>query len=477
MPSFKEQVISSSKWAMISQFVTQVIRLAVSIYLMRLLAPESFGIFMKVLSVIGISEILIGLRLGGGIVQAKNPTKEQISTVFWFSIACSTLLALIFYFSAELIAAFYSDTRLISITKLSSIIVIFMGVGYVPRSLLTKKLQFRELFFANLIGIVISSVVGVWLALHNYDYWSLVWQWGSFNLCVSFLYYLYSRYNPILHFKLSEIKMMWKFSNKIALNDSLNYSVRNIDNILVGNILGSASLGLYSRAYGIMLLPLQNFINIINGVLFPSLAQIQNDPQQLRKVFIRALQISSAIVTPILLYSLFFEQEIISFFVGTKWNGMLFILKVFLILGLIQSHTILSKSVFYSSGNSAFPLKLSFISKPILIAAIVITTPMGLDILAISITVVSGFFSLIQLFVAFKTSQIPWLRFFSEFRILFIIHVITLVILISLKALLVALKTDLYILSISSSVLFLCLIIIYELLKPQYYKDLKEAIL
>ncbi len=476
MTSFKKQVISSSKWAFLNQLVTQVIRLGVSVYMMRLLAPESFGIFMKVLSVVGISEVLVGMRLGGGIVQSQNTTKEQISTIFWITILGSIALASLFYFSAAYISLFYEDIRLEEIVKTCSYTVIFMGVGYVPRALLIKHLHFKKIFIANVIGIVISSGIGIWMALHEYDYWSLVWQWIIFNGTISMLYYSMFSKRSTIFFNIKVLSNLWNFSKNIVINDILNFTIRNIDNIIVGRMIGSSALGLYSKAYGLMLLPLQNFVNVINGVLLPALSKVQNDIKSLSSIFISAMQTISAVITPLLLFALTFEHELIYVVFGTKWLGMFTVLRVFLIMALVQSHSTLSVSIFYSTGNSKVPLKISYFSKPILIIAILIASQWGIVVLAITITTISIFFAFVQLYYAFSLIGVSAARAVSEFYLIVTIHMITIFLLILIKYFLSLYIADTPLLILSFGIMTSILILLYEIKKPKFYQDIKENI-
>ena len=406
MSSFKNQVISSSKWAVLNQLVTQGIRIIVSIYLMRLLAPESFGVFMQVLSIIGISEILVGLRMGGGIVQAKEVNQNQLSTIYWMNFTVSLILTTVFFLSGDLIANFYHDHRLVALVQTASFVVIFIGIGYVPRSILTKKLDFRSIFISNLVGVSVSSSIGVWMALSGYDYWSLLWLWASYHIIISSMYWYQSKFIPQIVWNTNSIKKLWYFSRKIALNDILNYSARNIDNIIIGRVLGAASLGIYSRAYNIMLLPLQNFANIINGVLFPSFSLIQDEKERISAIFYKAVSSISFLTLPFMLFLWLFADDIVLQVLGNEWLGLPEILRILIILGIIQIHTSFAASIFLATGRSDIPLNVSYVSKPILITVILITVNYGISVVAIGITIIAGISSIVQLILAVRVVKL-----------------------------------------------------------------------
>jgi len=379
---------------MLNQVVTQTIRIGTSIYLMRLLSPESFGVFMKVLAVVGVSEILIGFRLGGGIVQATKTDNKQISTIFAVTFTGALILALLFILFAEPLSAFYGDYRLAPIMRMCSVAVLFLGLGYVPFSLLTKKLEFKKIFIANSIGIIISSSTGIWMALRGFDYWSLVWQWLLFNSITSVIFFGSTVKHLSFNLPLSGIQGIWAFSKKLLYDDLLNYGVKNIDNIMVGKFLGSAELGYYSRAYNLMLIPIQNFINVIRGILFPAFSRIQDEKERIKNIFMGASQAVSFIMLPFFLFALIYTPDLVVHVLGTHWLPIVPILRIFLVMAMIQSHTALISSVYLSLGKSSLMFRFGFISRPLLLVAIVIAIQFGLMPLVVTVTIINSVISL-----------------------------------------------------------------------------------
>ncbi len=397
---------------MLNQLVTQVIRLGVAVYMMRLLEPESFGVFMKVLAVVGISEILVGLRLGGGIVQTRKLSKVQISTAFWASILSALVLSIVFFFIADNISSFYNDIRITLIVKIASVVILFMGLGIVPRSMLIKNLQYRSIFFVNMAAITISSIIGLLLAYNNYEYWSLVWQWVSFNISLSLGYLIIGGIKVLPTFNWKSIKPMWNFSNKLILDDSLNYGARNLDNILIGKYLNSVDLGYYSRAYGLMMIPIQNFVNIIRGLLFPAFSMIKEDLGKVKRVYLQSTQAVSFLLLPFFLFGLNFTNEIVLIIIGEIWLPIVPILRILLLLAIIQSHTALISSIILSYGKSNLILKVSYISKPILFLAMYFSVKFGIIALAATIVVVSGVTSIYMLLIGLNLINLKPKKYF-----------------------------------------------------------------
>lgn len=424
MNNFKKQVLTSTKWAVLNQIVTQVIRLGVSIYMMRLLEPENFGVFIKALAIVGVSETIIGFRLGGGIIQASNIQSDQLSLINKITIIGAALLAIIIFISAETIADFYQDARIVDILRVCCIAILFLGIGYVPFNLLNKNLNFKNIFIANAIGISLSSIVGVWMALHDYGYWSLVWHWSIFSIATSILYLFLSKPNFYFVKSNGNLKNIWSFSSKILFDDILNYGTKNADNILVGKFLGSTELGYYSRAYNLMLLPIQNFINIIRGILFPAFSKIKGEKERLKNIFFQATQATSFFLLPLFLFSIIFTNEVIFYILGEKWLPINFILRIFLVLSIIQTHTGLISSVYLSQGRSDLMLKFGYITRPLLLVVIILSVNFGINTLVIAVVVANILISIVFLGIGLSLLDTSILTLVKKLKPVFFINTI-----------------------------------------------------
>jgi O-antigen/teichoic acid export membrane protein len=443
---------------------------------MRILEPDSFGIFMKVLAIVGINEILVGLRLGGGVVQQKKVTDDELSTIFWINVLWSFLLGLIFYSTAGVVANFYNDVRVAELMQWSGLVVIIIGIGYVPNSILTKALDFKKIFVANLVAVLFSSSLGIYLAKIGFDYWSLFFLWSSYSVTLSILYLFLSRFKPSTTLNPRSISNIWKFSKKLLVNDLLNYSARNIDNIIVGRVIGDAALGVYSRAYNIMLIPIHNFVNVLNGVLFPSFSLIQDDTKRIKEIFGRAVPSILLITLPFILYVWVFSPELILAVFGSKWQDLEPILRVFLVLGMIQIQTILAGSIFMSQGRSDLPLKVSYISKPILILAMIFLVNSGILKLAMGVAMIGGFFSIVQLLIALRLINYNALSFIVDNASVWLVNLLIASVL-ALSKKWIGDPIGILYLAFALAVTIFSNLLYFELKKPAFYLDLKMIIL
>jgi PST family polysaccharide transporter len=130
---------------------------------------------------------------------------------------------------------------------------------------------------------------------------------------------------------------MVRFGANLTAFDFVNYFARNLDNVLIGRIWGPEQLGLYSRAYTLMMFPITNIRGPLSAVAFPALTRLKADPSAFRQYYLKLLTIVSLITMPIvgLLYSL--TSSIISIALGKAWSATEPIFKILAIVAFIQT--------------------------------------------------------------------------------------------------------------------------------------------
>ena len=148
------------------------------------------------------------------------------------------------------------------------------------------------------------------------------------------------------------LKGLWGFSGHMFGFYFINYWARNADNLIVGKFFGSAALGLYNRAYALMLLPLLQVNSVINQIMLPALSGIQEDKQRVGRIFLRAIGIISLLSSPLMLGMCVVAKPFILTVYGAKWSGVIPILQILALVGLLQSLVSSSGLLLQSQGRS-----------------------------------------------------------------------------------------------------------------------------
>lgn len=337
MKDFKHSILDGLNWSFKTQLVTQVISFIVGILLMRLLSPDEFGKFAMVLIVVSFLQIFSNLSFTSAIIQRKKPTNSYLSTAFWFQFIIALSIAGLLILSSNLFNVFYNKVGLDEIAFWLSINFFLGSLGIIPLALLQKNLKFKTLFKIQITALFISSFIGIAMALKGMSVFSLVGKlivWTSINSIGAFIA---SRWHPNFSFSFTSLSALLNYGVPATGNQLLNYLVRNTDDFFIGRVIGSVSLGLYNRAYTLMLLPLANITSVVSNVLFPSWSEIQDNVSEVKRGFLKIVGAIALITFPIMTLLSFLSRPTILLVFGEKWIGMSTVLSILCIIGMLQS--------------------------------------------------------------------------------------------------------------------------------------------
>lgn len=365
------------KWSVIDQVVRQCITLVISGILSRLLTPAEYGFLGMITVAIGFLQVFKDIGLGTSIIQKQGITQEEKSTIFWLNILIGTGLTLSLELTAPLIAAFFKEPQLTALIRVMALNFIISSFAIVPDALIQKAIDFKSYFYRNLGTVIAGGLLGIGLAYKGFGVWALIGQ----SLLTSFVGMIISfrmiKWRPNWLFRRHLLKSHLRFSLPLLGDSSINYWVRNIDNILVGKYLGASSLGIYNRAYSLMLLPLRHISSTLSRVMFPSFALIQHDKDLIWDQYSKMMSIVALLSFPLMTFLGVYARECILIVYGNQWTEVVPLFRILCLLGASQSLASIAGSVYYSTGKTALLFKIGLISKVLMITGITLGLYLG----------------------------------------------------------------------------------------------------
>ncbi|WP_103027262.1 MOP flippase family protein [Salinibacter altiplanensis] len=377
MSEFREKTISGISWSVVGQVGNQVVTFVLGVILARLLSPREFGLVGMVMIFTGFAGLFSDLGLGAALVQKQDVEERHLSSVFWLNVGVGGLLAAGFAAGAPLVAEFYDEPLLTPITMVLGANFLIGGVSSVHQTLFRKKIDFKSLAVVEITTVLGSGILGALMAYTGFGVWSLVAK-GLLNSALTAVFlWVMSPWTPKLMFDWDATKELMGFSLNLLGEKTINYWVRRVDDLLIGKALGSDALGLYTKSYGIMLLPTRKISGVISRVMFPSLSTIQENEERVRLVFFRMTRTIALLTFPMMLGLMAVSGSFVIGVFGDQWAGMIPLLRVFCVIGLMQSIGTLKGNLFLSQGRSDLMFRVGLFVKPILIAGIVIGLQWG----------------------------------------------------------------------------------------------------
>lgn len=401
-------------WTGAGQVVRQIVQIVSSIVLARLLAPQEFGLLGMALFFVGFAQLLADFGLGAAIVHHQHDNPEVLASCFWFSVLVSGALAFVVALLAKPIAIFYGEPIIAGIVLVLSVNLLITGAQAVPQASLQRDMRFGELAKAQVLGGVCGASTAVIMAALGGGVWSLVMQ-PLVGSCVTFMLLLYySRWIPSLRLKKAEFGPLMLFSGHVLGSNLLSYFTRNSDQVLIGRFLGQQPLGLYSLAYQLMLYPLQHVSSVIVRVLFPTLSQIKGDPERFSSAYLRAIGVIAFLTFPMMMGLFSVAEDFILVVFGEKWSAMLPILQIFTWVGLFQSIGTTVGTIYLASGRTDLMLKVVGGLAPVVVIAVIIGLPWGVNGVAIAYALASASIFYVTLYFALGVARISLRRFHSH---------------------------------------------------------------
>ena len=221
---------------LLKKFLFKGIQFIVGIVLARMLLPSDYGLIGMLAIFIAISQWFIDSGFSTALIQKKNRSEIDFSTVFYFNIVVSILFYLILFFCSPFIADFYNQPKLVDLTKVLSLNIIISSFSIIQNTKLTINLDFKSITISNFIAVIISGSVGVTMAYVGFGVWSLVWQSIIRAFILAIILWVISKWKPGLVFSMESFKNLFKFGSKLLAAGMIATILRNIYSIIIGKI-------------------------------------------------------------------------------------------------------------------------------------------------------------------------------------------------------------------------------------------------
>lgn len=400
--SIKGKAVFGFIWRFLQNAGTQIISFIISIVLARVLMPEDYGLVAMITVFTGIAMVFINTGFSSAIVQRKNLTDEETSTVFYFSVAMGIAIYGILYFSAPLIAQFYSEPKLVLMLRVTSLIVFIGSLYSVPQALINRRMQFKKSFIVSLCGVLTQGVVGITLAYCGFGPWALIYGMLANYAVNAIVMWIVVRWTPKLCFSVKAFSSMFLFSLKMLLSGLFDAIFNNIRSIIIGWQYTSADLAYYNRGYQFPSLIMAQVDSAITTVLFSSLSKFQDDWERGVMVLRRAMKTSMYVCLPLIAGLCAVARPMVSFLLTDKWLPCVDYIRITAIYCATWPLSA-RRHALNSLGKSGTSLTLNIMGKIITLAAIFITYKHSVKALIIGTVVASYLGQIVATVVYAKT--------------------------------------------------------------------------
>lgn len=334
-PSLKLKTARTLKWNTIDRVMSQVIYAVVGVVLANLLSKEDFGLVGALLVFQAFGILFVDSGFGSALLQKKEPTRTDFSTVFWFNLAVSAGVYVILFFCAPLIAdIFQGDRRLIPLSRVMFLSFILNGLGLVQTTRLMKSMNVRHIAIANTIGLTISGGVGVWLAVTGAGAWALVWQTVTLAAVKSAWLWATGGWKPEMRFSADSLKQIWRVGLSVFSSSTLNTFFLYIYSFVIGAFYNLASLGVYTQADKWSKMGSASISQVLTASFVPLLAKFQDDGENFRRYVSKINRFTGFILFPVMTGVAMIGEPLFHTLFGDKWDAAILLFQILTVRGI-----------------------------------------------------------------------------------------------------------------------------------------------
>ena len=375
--TIKEQTLSGVKWNALGQFSAYAIQFVLGVVIARLLDPADYGVIGMLAIFMAIAQWFVNSGFGNALIRKSDRTEVDCSTAFYFNVAVAILLYGVLFVSAPAIAAFYNTPLLTAVVRVYSLTLIIGSLGIVPRALRSVAVDFKTQAYASVISVIVSGLVGLYLAFSGYGVWALVWQ-SIIGSCVSVaVIWVLARWRPLWAYSWESFRSMFSYGSRLLASGLLHTVYTHASSILIGKFYTPAELGNYDRGNSIAALPSLRLSTVFNSVTFPILSKVQDDDERLKNVYHKYVAMTSLVIFFVMTLLAVVARPLVLLLLTEKWLGAVPFLQVFCFAFMFDSICRLNNNMMYVKGWSGMFLKLEIIKKAVVTPFFLLAIPYG----------------------------------------------------------------------------------------------------
>lgn len=364
MDELRKKTVTGSFWTLLERFGYLGIQFISNLVLARLLMPSDFGTIGILIIFTTLSYVLIDSGLSSALIQKKEISEEDKSTVFFTNLALAVLVYIVLFFTAPIIAIYFHNPEIKNLLRVIELIVVIDAFSAIQSTMLSREMNFKALSIYKIISIVIAVTVSIILAYTGMGVWALVVQYILFSVCRALLLWLRTNWRPGFVFSKLSFKALFGYGSKLLLSRFIAELYNQFQSILIGRNFTAKDLGYYTQARQLEQIPVESLSRVVNNVSFPAYSKLQDDRSQLKNMVRQNLLILVFVNTPLMFYLSTVAKPLIVFLYSDKWiDSIPYFQFLCLGFGLLLIVHDCSLTALKAVGRTDYVLKLEIIKK------------------------------------------------------------------------------------------------------------------
>lgn len=349
--TIRSDAIRSVKWSASSRICMQLLQLGTQIVLARLLTPGDFGLAAIAVLIANFALLVSDLGIGAALIHGDRVSRRRLDTAFWINGLLGLLVAAVIMVLAAPLTDLLQQREAASAVRISGL-TCAIAIYAVPLALLERRLELRSAAIIEMLSAFVGSTGGIAFALVGGGVHAIVAVPVLTALSNSILFLAVTRYWPRGFIDRAEARSIVRYVRGLVGFNVINYFTRNTDNALLARFGTAAELGLYTRAFSLMLLPVAQIQSVFGRVLFPAFSRLRDDPERLRRAHRRSLLLAAMVCAPLSVGAAATSPDLVVTVFGSEWAPMAPMLAILSITGVQQVYQGTVGIIYQTTGHT-----------------------------------------------------------------------------------------------------------------------------
>lgn len=349
--SLKLKTARTLKWNTIDRLASQVLYGVVGVVLANMLSQEDFGLVGALLVFQSFAIIFADSGFGAALLQRKEPTDEDYSTVFWFNLVVSVGIYWILWFASPLIAGiFHGDERLIPLSKVMFLTFVLNALAIVQTNRLMKRMDVKMIAVSNVVAQIMGGGLGIFLAVKGYGAWALVWQSVALAAVKTLILWITGKWMPVCWIRTDSLRKIWRIGLSVFSSSMLNTLFLTIYSFVIGAFYSLRSLGVYSQADKWSKMGSASMSQVLTSSFVPLLSKFQDNGEDFKRYVRKINRFTAFILFPAMIGLAAIGEPLFHTLFGNKWDAAIILFQILTVRGVFVVLTSLYGNIMLAKG-------------------------------------------------------------------------------------------------------------------------------
>ena len=330
--------------------------------------------------VLNILSVFVDAGFGAALIQRKNISRTDISTVFYLNVGIAIAVVAFLIGTRQAIADYFAEPELVWVVPALSLSLLAASFGQAQSQMLTKTLNFKLLTQLSFPSILLGGTVGVAMAWFGANIWALIAQQVTANGVRSLLLWQKcpKEIRPDFNFSFNSLKKLIGFSSGVFGGALLRRITQNLAGLIIAKSFGSEDLAFYDRARLFQKSTTTPLVGMINRVLFPVFSEIHDDKPRMKSALRSGVPLAIGCTAPLMFWMMATAEHLVVVALGDAWRQSIQYLRIVPIMGITLVLSGIKANVVRSQGNGKLVFFLSIFRNSLVIVGLLLTWQFGI---------------------------------------------------------------------------------------------------